>query len=31
MAHMSYSDFMRIPTFERKYIIDKIIENNKKD
>jgi len=28
---MSYSDFLRIPTYERKYIIDKLIESNQKN
>jgi hypothetical protein len=28
---MSYSDFRILPTYERKYIIDKVIEQNKKD
>jgi hypothetical protein len=31
LLHVSYSDFLKMPIFMRKYLLDKWIENNQKD
>ena len=31
LMNISYSDFMNMPLFVRKYLLDKWIEDNKKD
>jgi hypothetical protein len=31
MLRTSYSDFLKMPTYVRRYLVDKIIEEHKKD